>query len=196
VKTLVLGTQNPHKLTEIREILLDVPLRLQSLPPETPEAPEDEPTLEGNAIQKAATYAEHTRTWVLADDTGLEVDALEGRPGVYSARYAGPECSYQDNRTKLLEELAGVPTSKRKARFRCVVALCNPAGEVLATAEGLLEGTITEDERGEGGFGYDPIFLVDSLGKTLAEISAAEKNQLSHRGAALKALKPRLRELL
>ncbi|MBL4850249.1 MAG: RdgB/HAM1 family non-canonical purine NTP pyrophosphatase [Planctomycetes bacterium] len=196
MKTLVLGTQNKHKLTEIREILLDVPLRLNGLPVGTPEAPEDQPTLEGNAVQKAVAYAGHVKTWVLADDTGLEVDALEGRPGVHSARYAGEDCSDADNRALLLKELEGVPATRRKARFRCVVALCNPAGEVLATAEGVCEGMILEEARGEGGFGYDRIFRADSIGKTLAEITPDEKNRLSHRGAALKALKPRLLELL
>jgi XTP/dITP diphosphohydrolase len=196
MKTLVLGTHNQHKLQEIREILLDVPLGLKALPEGTPEAPEDEPTLEGNAVQKAVAYAEQVRTWCLADDTGLEVEALDGAPGVLSARYAGPECSYQDNRDKLLAALEGLPPSRRKARFRCVVALVNPAGEVLATAEGVLPGSITTVERGTGGFGYDPIFLPDTLERTLSEISAEEKNRLSHRGLALRALKPRLLELL
>lgn len=196
MKTLILGTQNVDKLAEIREILLDVPLRLQPLPAGTPEAPEDADTFEGNAVQKAVTYAEQTGAWCLADDSGLEVDALDGRPGVYSARYAGPECSYADNRRKLLEELDGVPAGQRRARFRCVVALTNPAGEVLATAEGTCEGTILTEERGEGGFGYDPLFLADGAGRTLAELTPAEKHALSHRGAALAALKPRLLELL
>lgn len=196
MKTLVLGTQNAHKLTEIREILLEVPLRLQPLPAGTPEVVEDAETLEGNAILKATAYAEQTGTWCLADDTGLEVDALQGRPGVFSARYAGPECSDADNRAKLLSELEGVPLPRRRARFRCVVALANPAGEVLATAEGTCEGAILKAERGAGGFGYDALFLADSIGKTLAEITSEEKHRLSHRGAALEALKPRLLELL
>lgn len=196
MKTLVLGTQNQHKLSEIREILLTVPLRLQPLPEGTPEVVEDAETLEGNAILKATAYAEHTATWCLADDTGLEVDALQGRPGVHSARYAGPEASDAENRQKLLAELEGVPHAQRRARFRCVVALTNPAGEVLATAEGTCEGAILTSERGASGFGYDALFLADSIGKTLAEITPEEKNRLSHRGAALEALKPRLLELL
>ncbi|MGE0710689.1 MAG: RdgB/HAM1 family non-canonical purine NTP pyrophosphatase [Planctomycetota bacterium] len=196
MKTLVLGTQNEHKLREIQELLLDVPLRLQTLPAGTPEAPEDEETIEGNAVSKAVTYAEAVRTWCLADDTGLEVEALDGAPGVHAARYAGPAATYADNRAKLLAALDGLPPARRRARFRCVIALANPAGEVLATAEGVLEGTILAEERGAGGFGYDPIFLPHGLERTLAELSAEEKNRLSHRGAALRALRTRLLELL
>lgn len=194
MKTLILGTKNRDKIREIREILLDVPLRLEPLPEGTPTSPEETGTIEGNAVQKAVTYAEHVGTWCLADDTGLEVDALDGAPGVDAALYAGPDASYADNRDKLLAALEG--QALRTARFRCVVALANPAGEVLATAEGTLEGEITTSASGEGGFGYDPIFRPAGERKTLAEISADDKNRLSHRGAALRALEPRLLELL
>ena len=194
MKTLILGTKNRDKLREIREILLDVPLRLEPLPEGTPTSPEETGTIEGNAVQKSVNYAEHVGTWCLADDTGLEVDALDGAPGVDAALYAGPDATYADNRDKLLAALEG--QAVRTARFRCVMALANPAGEVLATAEGTLEGEITTSAAGEGGFGYDPIFRPLGETKTLAEISADDKNRLSHRGAALRALEPRLLELL
>jgi XTP/dITP diphosphohydrolase len=189
-----LGTKNADKFREIEAILLKVPFKLQPLPGDTVEVVEDGETLEANAQLKARGYAKVTGHLCLADDTGLEVDALQGAPGVYSARYAGPEATYADNRRHLLEQLKGVPADKRTARFRCVVALASPAGEVVATAEGALEGVILEKERGEGGFGYDPIFAVGQ--RTLAEISAEEKNALSHRGRALENLRPQLLELL
>jgi XTP/dITP diphosphohydrolase len=196
VKTLTLGTKNQHKVSEIEEILLKVPFHLVPLRDDVPEAPEDEPTLEGNAIQKAAFYAKESGTYCLADDSGLEVDALGGDPGVLSARYAGPNCSPADNRNKLLEALRGVPALRRTARFRCVIALANGAGEVVATADGSLEGTIIDEERGERGFGYDSIFVPEGGTKTLAELTGEEKNAMSHRGRALRALRPRLLELL
>jgi len=196
VKTLTLGTKNRDKVREIRDILLRVPLELVPLPDSIPVAPEDAPTLEGNARLKAAHYAKLAGTWCIADDTGLVVDALAGAPGVYSARYAGPDASYADNRRKLLEALGGVRSTRRTARFVCVAALANPAGEILGTTEGVLEGTIIDHERGEGGFGYDPIFLPLEGELTLAEISHEDKNASSHRARALEAMRPLLLELL
>lgn len=194
MKTLTVGTKNQDKFREIEAILAGVPVLLQALPTEAQEVDETGETLEANAELKARGYAQQTGCFCIADDTGLEVDALSGAPGVYSARYAGPEATYADNRVKMLEELRGVPPGRRQARFRCVVALANPAGEILARVEGALEGVILEKARGDGGFGYDPIFAVN--GKTLAEISEAEKNALSHRAAALQALRPQLLDLL
>ncbi len=204
MKIITVGTRNRDKLREIQDLLVDVPVSLQTVPADVPEAVEDAPTLEGNAAKKAREYAAAVGTWCLADDTGLEVDALGGAPGVLSARYAGEDATYADNRRKLLDALADVPEPRRTARFRCVVVLANPAGEVLAQAEGVLEGTITREERGAGGFGYDAIFLphppaggpADSGARTLGELSAEEKNRLSHRGLALRALRPHLLELL
>lgn len=194
MRTLVLGTKNVDKVREIEAILLKVPVRVVGLPEETEEVEETGETLEANAALKAQGYAKVTASLCLADDTGLEVDALQGAPGVYSARYAGPEATYADNRRLLLDQLKGVPADKRTARFRCVVTLASPAGDVLASAEGRLEGVILEKERGEGGFGYDPLFAVGQ--RTLAELSADEKNALSHRGRALENLRPMLLELL
>ncbi len=196
MRKVILGTKNRHKVREIGDILLSVPIDLVPLPDETPESPEDQETLDGNAAQKASYYAKLTDSFCLADDTGLEVDALNGEPGVHSARYAGPDATYADNRDKLLAALTGVPKAGWTARFRCVMSLANPAGEIVATAEGTVEGQIIAESRGEGGFGYDPIFRPLESERTLAELSAEEKNALSHRGRALQALRPRLLELL
>ncbi len=196
MKILTLGTKNRDKVGEIESILLKVPVRLTPLPGEVRESPEDSDTLEGNAAQKASFYSNQTGTYCLSDDTGLEVDALGGAPGVNSARYAGPDATYADNRAKLLGALKGTPASRRTARFRCVVALANPAGEVVASADGILEGVILEDERGDAGFGYDSLFKPVEASATLAEMSAEEKNRLSHRARALLALRPRILELL
>lgn len=194
MKTLVVGTKNPDKFAEIEAILLGVPVRVVPLPAAVPEAVEDRDTLEENADLKARAYALATGHAVLADDTGLFVDALAGRPGVHTARYAGPQATYAQNRRKLLDELRGVPAELRSARFRCVISLSRPSGEVVTRAEGALEGSILEKERGEGGFGYDPVFAV--AGRTLAELPTPEKNSISHRARALVAIRPRILELL
>lgn len=196
MKTLSLGTKNPDKAREIQDILLPIPLDLRPLPGEIAPAPEDHETLEQNAAQKATAYARATNSFCLADDTGLEVDAIDGQPGAHAARYAGPDATYADNRQKLLDALSDVPAQRRTARFRTVVCLANPAGEILATAEGALEGVILEEELGSGGFGYDAIFRPEGEQRTLAELSDEEKNDLSHRARALRAIKPRLLELL
>src|SRR5690606_23017917 len=132
---------------------------------------------------KARGYAEMTGLWTLADDSGLEVDALDGRPGVYSARYAGPGRSDQDRYRALLAELQAIPDAARTARFRCVVAIALPFGQVY-TAEGAIEGVIIDQPRGDGGFGYDPIFYIPEHNATMAELPAATKNRISHRGQA------------
>jgi XTP/dITP diphosphohydrolase len=193
---ILLATENPHKAKEIAPLLAGCDIQLVTLKdlPEVTAAVEDGVTLQENAIKKAVGPARTAGLWTLADDTGLEVDALDGAPGVYSARYAGEACSFQDNMTKLLKELAAVPAAKRSARFRTVVALSSPTGEV-ETVEGVIEGAITEQPVGAQGFGYDPVFFATESGKTLAELTATEKNAVSHRGRAIRAILPRLKQL-
>ena len=183
---LVLATGNQHKREEILALLADLPITLLTLRdfPQAPIIEEDGTTCEENAIKKAQGIAKYTGHVTLADDTGLEVHALDGRPGVYAARYAGEDATYEDNCQKLLQELRGVPSGHRQARFLTVVAIADPAGEV-DIAEGILHGEITEKAQGSEGFGYDPVFLITDLGKTLAEVSLDYKNTISHRALAL-----------
>jgi XTP/dITP diphosphohydrolase len=192
---LVLATRNANKVAEIARLLEGSGVECATLDafPGVPEVVEDRDTLQGNAEKKAVDTARACGTWALADDTGLEVDALGGAPGVYSARWSGPGCSYADNCAKLLRETAGLSAEKRGARFRTVMALSDPSGRV-ETAEGCLEGAVAASPRGSGGFGYDPVFALAD-GRTLAELSTDEKNALSHRGRALRAILPRLRAL-
>ena len=190
-RTLVIATRNRHKLREMSEILAGLPIRIQDLSsfPDVPEVEETGRTFEANALLKALNAARSTGHWVLADDSGLEVDALGGQPGVFSARFAGPNADDAANRRKLLEELEGVPAHARGARFVCVVAVVSPAGEQYLF-RGECPGVILEETRGSNGSGYDPLFLVPSEGKTMAELSPERKNALSHRGAALRAARP------
>ncbi len=192
---LVLATRNAHKAGEIARLLDGSGVSCVGLDafPEMREVVEDCDTLEGNAAKKAVETARVCRAWALADDTGLEVAALHGAPGVFSARWAGPGCTDADNRDKLVRELAGVAPRDRAARFRTVLALSSPDGRVR-TAEGRLDGSIAEAPRGRGGFGYDPLFALPD-GRTLAELAPEEKNALSHRGLALRAILPDLRAL-
>ena len=184
--SLVLATANRHKVEEIQAILNDVGIPILTLNefPNFPGVEEDGVTCQENAIKKAKATAAFTGRWALADDTGLEVDALHGRPGVYAARYAGEHATYEDNCKKLLQELQTVPSDGRTARFITVVALSNPEGHT-EIVEGVLEGTITQEFHGTGGFGYDPVFYVPQAGKTLAEMTFAEKNRMSHRARAV-----------
>ena len=188
---ILLATRNRKKLKELERIVsaADERVRLLALDlfPEAGEAPEEGATFAENARQKARWYAERTGQLCLADDSGLEVDALHGAPGVHSARYAGPGASDVENRRKLLAELArsGVPPERRTARFRCALALAQPDGEIAFEADGTTEGAILEQERGGSGFGYDPLFLSNDLGRTFAEVDSAEKDRVSHRGRAL-----------
>ena len=183
---IVIATRNPGKLAEIKGLLSHLPVRLLSLDSfaDVPEVDEDRPTLEENAVKKAAEVARHTGRAAIADDTGLEVNALDGRPGVHSARYAGPESDPIANRALLLDELRDV--ADRRARFRTVVAFVT-ADETLVF-EGICEGSIGTSERGTGGFGYDPLFVPDGSDRTFAELSLEEKNAVSHRGRALTEL--------
>jgi XTP/dITP diphosphohydrolase len=188
---LVLASANPDKAAEIAAVLADaLEIDLVPRPPEVPDVVEDGDTLLENARLKARALVSATGLSAVADDTGLEVDALDGAPGVYSARYAGEDVTYADNVAKLLAELATRPDrgGDRRARFRTValVALAD-GGEVWT--EGAVEGTIAGEPRGDGGFGYDPVFVpTDGDGRTFAEMSAAEKQDISHRGRAFRAL--------
>lgn len=192
---ILLATKNRDKVVEIKAALAELQLDLLAASdlPHLPEIEEDAATLEGNAIKKAETLFTLTGLPCLADDTGLEVEALNGRPGVYSSRYAGPAATYADNVEKLLRELRDVPEPERGARFRTVVAFCRAEG--TATVEGACPGRIARVPRGQNGFGYDPVFYLPALGKTMAELTLAEKNEISHRGRALAALKALFKEL-
>ncbi len=186
---VVLATANPDKAIEIGAILDG--FEVVSRPAGVPDVEETEDTLEGNAILKAATISEATGELAVADDTGLEVLALGGQPGVYSARYAGPGATYADNVAKLLSELDGA--RNRRARFRTVAVARFPDGRQIV-AEGVIEGVILVAPRGSGGFGYDSVFAPDGTrGRTFAQMSTQEKNRVSHRGRAFRALAARLR---
>jgi XTP/dITP diphosphohydrolase len=192
ITTLCFASNNAHKLEEI-QALLPATIRLQSLADIGchEELPETQDTLEGNARQKADYVRQHYGLACFADDTGLEVTALNGEPGVYSARYAGPQRRAEDNVAKLLHELQG--QADRSARFRTVISLALPDGS-FHDFEGAVEGVITEAARGSNGFGYDPVFAPQEAGgRTMAEMSAAEKNQISHRARATAGLLAYLR---
>lgn len=191
---IVLATRNRHKGEELAALLGDLNIRIRTLAdfPDAPEVEEDGVTCEANAIKKATEIARATGLTAVADDTGLEVDALGGRPGVYAARYAGEGATYEDNCRKLIQELSGVPRERRTARFITVAAIAVP-GEPAQVASGSLEGYITEAPAGTGGFGYDPVFYVPEVGATLAEISAEQKNRISHRAKAFLQAKELLR---
>jgi XTP/dITP diphosphohydrolase len=192
VSTLVLATANPHKTEEMRQVLSAFDIELLPRPSDVPDVDETEDTLEGNALLKARALASATGVPAIADDTGLFIDALDGEPGVYSARYAGEGATFEDNVRKVLFELNDVDTPQRSARFRTVIALANPDGTAW-WVDGAVEGIILPDRRGEHGFGYDPIFApVGAGGRSLAELSSDEKNAISHRGNALRAFAEKL----
>ncbi len=186
MKKIVLATQNPHKVQELNEMLSDLDIHFVAATefPELVEVEEDGETLQDNALKKARYVAVKTGLPALADDTGLEVKALNGKPGVYSARYAGENVTYQDNVLKLLRKMSSITDiNKRKAQFRTVVAFVNDGEELLF--EGKCEGRILPEQRGQSGFGYDPVFLPDGFDKTFAEMDLEEKNKISHRGRAI-----------
>jgi XTP/dITP diphosphohydrolase len=196
MKELLVATGNRGKFIEFKELLRDTVANLYSLEdfPEIPPVEEDGATFAENAVKKAQNAVLATGKPVIADDSGLEVDALGGRPGVYSARFAGEGASDAANNAKLLEELAKLPDGQVTAAFRCVIALCFPDGN-YRTFSGELNGIILKETRGTGGFGYDPLFLVPEYGLTLAELPLSVKNSISHRGKALALLKEYLRIL-
>jgi XTP/dITP diphosphohydrolase len=183
---LVLATQNQHKIQEINQILVHPQLELLSLKDLSlkPDIREDGDTFQQNAYLKAYHVAKLTGEITLADDSGLEVNALGGAPGVYSARYAGENATDKQNNRYLLKQMQGIPPSKRQARFCCVIAIVKPDGESFY-AEGLCEGVIALSPKGKHGFGYDPLFIIPQYNKTLAELGPKTKNQISHRANAL-----------
>ncbi|MEO8707020.1 MAG: RdgB/HAM1 family non-canonical purine NTP pyrophosphatase [Kofleriaceae bacterium] len=202
MRPLVFATRNQGKLRELRSLLhgiavLDIAEAEAHVGRGIPEVEEDADTFAGNAIKKAREVSLATKLPALADDSGLEVDALDGAPGVYSARYAG-SAGDAANTAKLLAALAGIPTARRTARFRAVLALADVTGALgdeVITAEGVCEGSILDALRGTGGFGYDPVFLLPS-GVTMAELDHEAKGAISHRGSAMRAIEPRLRGYL
>ncbi len=197
VVDVLVATGNPGKLREIRALTARLPIRWRTLDefPQVPPAIEDGDTFAENARRKARHYSLATGLWALADDSGLEVDALGGAPGVHSAHYAGVPRDDQANNRKLVAALAGVTAAARTARFRCALALADGA-RILLEADACVAGCILDEPRGAHGFGYDPLFLLPELGCTFAELPDAEKNARSHRGAALRAFLPSLEALL
>lgn len=194
---LVVATRNQKKLKELQELLADMPVevRLISEFPDAPDVEETGITFAENAELKAVSAAQATGHVALADDSGLEIDALGGKPGVMSNRFAGPGASDSDKYMLVLNLMQGIPDEHRSARFRAAVAIATPEGEVVVV-EGKCEGMIAHEPSGEGGFGYDPIFYIPELGKTMAQLGSDEKNRISHRGHALRAAKKVLCDLL
>ncbi|TKB84380.1 MAG: XTP/dITP diphosphatase [Nitrospira sp.] len=182
---IVLATRNQHKKQELVALLggMDITIRTLDDFPDAPDVVEDGETCEANAMKKAVEIARYTGLPAVADDTGLEVDALGGRPGAFAARYAGEQASYEDNWRKLLQELRGVPAENRGARFVTVAAIAFPAGKTFST-KGVLEGLIAEEPAGSRGFGYDPVFFLPEYRQTLAQLSPDVKNRISHRARA------------
>jgi len=188
---ILIATTNAGKLREVRQVLGDLPVELRSLSDwlPLPEPVEDGETFEANAELKARHYARLTGAWSLADDSGLEVHALGGAPGVHSARYAGLQRDDQANNAKLVRDLKNIPPEQRTARFRCAVVLAS-ATEVVGAVSGAVEGLIIDESRGRNGFGYDPHFLVPEFNITTAEMDPEQKNRISHRGLALRRIRP------
>ena len=203
MREIIFATGNADKMREIREIMADLPVRIRSMKEAGlfPEIREDGATFEENALIKARTVAAAAReagmgdVIVLADDSGLEIDALDKEPGVRSARYMGEDTSYRVKNANLIGRLEGVPAEKRTARFVCAAAAALPDGQTRVV-RGTIEGRIGYEERGENGFGYDPIFYLSDMSRSTAELSAEEKNAVSHRGNALRALQKELAEYL
>lgn len=193
IRKLVIASRNKHKIQEMQQLLSPLGIEVLSTAdfPELEEVVEDRPTLKGNALKKARYVAKQTGLTALSDDTGLEVEALKGKPGVYSARFAGPNATYEDNLLKLLNELEG--KENRKARFRTIVALVD--GDEEFTFEGICNGEIIEEQRGTKGFGYDPIFMPEGYDLTFAELDSSTKNLISHRGKAVENFVKFLKEM-
>jgi len=197
-RRLVFASRNPGKLVELRQLLADVDIDVISvaeLDQDIPDTAEDADTFEGNASKKALEVSRASGLCALADDSGLQVDALDGAPGVYSARYAGEPSDDDANNDKLLAQLADVPDDQRTARFVSVIAVADCAGRLgdkVLLSRGECPGVILRERRGTGGFGYDPLFYVPELGKTYAELGRGTKNDLSHRARAMRKMKPKL----
>ena len=204
MKKILVASTNPGKLAELKTMISSSDVYVEWLGlnvfPDTPEIIEDGETFAENARKKALGYAKATGLWTIADDSGLCIDALDGAPGVKSARFSGEKEADRGlldhkNMEKVLRLMEGAPKENRTCRFVCNLCLASPQ-EVLLETEGFLEGYITEEKMGENGFGYDPIFFVPELNKTVAQLSAEEKNSISHRGNAIRRLKPKLAALL
>lgn len=197
MKTVIIATKNQGKAKEFESLFAAKGYEIKTLLdfPNSLDVEETGTTFEENAILKAEAISKEYKQLVIADDSGLIVDALDGRPGIYSARYAGEDKNDEANTNKVLSELKGVPENERIARFYCALAVASPNQETI-TVSGTIEGIITEQPIGENGFGYDPIFYVKELGKTTAELSKEEKNKISHRANALKALENKLDSFL
>lgn len=195
---LLVATHNQGKVVEFKEMLADLNIGWQSLDDVqvTEDVEENGDTFEANAVLKARSYAAKTGLITLADDSGLQVDALGGDPGIFTARYGGEGLSHQQRYQLLLRNLDGVPWERRTARFRCVIALAAPDGTILGTAQGVCQGMIALEPAGSGGFGYDPVFYLPEWSLTMAEVGSAVKHQISHRGRALQAIEPLLRKVL
>ena len=193
---LIIATHNSDKEKELKSVLDDFPVDVISLDqfPDIGEIEETGSTLYENAKLKADTVNKITNLPCLGDDTGLEVDALEGAPGVYSSRYAGENVSYEDNVAKLLREMSSTPYEKRTARFRTIIFYTD--GERELYTQGEIKGYITEEQRGKNGFGYDPVFYIPEVKKTMAELTPAEKNKLSHRGQAMRKFRKLLLDFI
>ncbi|MFQ6678186.1 MAG: XTP/dITP diphosphatase [Fidelibacterota bacterium] len=189
---IILASHNPHKVEELKSVLRDLSVEIKTLGdyPNIGEIKETGSTLEENALLKAQTVNRLTGIPAIADDTGLEVDALNGEPGVYSARYAGMRATYEDNVQKLLEKMSNIEVKKRTARFRTIVAFVD--GETELMAEGKIDGIISLEPKGSSGFGYDPLFYLPEMNCTFAELSAEQKNKISHRGLAMQKLQKHL----
>jgi XTP/dITP diphosphohydrolase len=185
-RELIIASRNKGKIREIRQIYADLPVTVVELP-DQPEVVEDGDSFSANARKKAVEIARHTGKWALADDSGLEVDALNGAPGIYSARWSGG--GDEANNDKLLKELRDVPAPARTARYRAVVVVATPEGRIIAEADGSCEGLIGFERKGSGGFGYDPLFVVPQFGCTMAQLPAETKHSISHRGEALRRLR-------
>lgn len=196
--SLVVATRNAKKKREILEILGDLPIELHDLAefPQAPHVIEDGATFAANARKKAVETAQALGQWVLGEDSGLVVPALNGRPGVVSARYAGKQGDDAANNARLLAELAPLPDDRRAAYYVCTAALADPAGDVRTVVEGRCHGVILKDHRGQGGFGYDPLFLIPEWHQTFGELTPRVKHALSHRARALEQLRPMLERLL
>lgn len=197
-RVLLIGTNNQKKRSEILDLLhidgLDIHV-LADYPP-VEEVVEDGDTFLANAMKKAVGYARFHRVWTLGEDSGLAVDALHGAPGIYSARWAGAKATDEENNDKLLSELKGVPLEDRAAHYVCAAVISDPEGNVRAEAVGRCDGRITFERRGTGGFGYDPLFWIDEVGKTFGELPLEFKHSRSHRAAALRDLRPQLLRLI
>jgi XTP/dITP diphosphohydrolase len=193
--SLVVASRNRKKTREIADLLAPLGIAVSSAAdfPDAPDVQETGTTFAENAALKASAVAGAIHQWALADDSGLAVDALHGAPGVYSARYAGPEATDRDNNARLLDQLRDVPDEQRGAEFICRMAVADPAGEIRVTSEGRCRGRVLRDPRGQGGFGYDPLFWIPEYHKTFAQLSLTTKSVLSHRARAFYHLLPKLR---